>query len=59
MPAKAIGSGESAWSRVQRQLKSEWRDPEKRRANIKIARAFAVFAGSVLAIRSFGEALFV
>jgi hypothetical protein len=59
MAPKAIGSGESAWSSVQRTLRSEWRDPERRSANLKIVRAIVVFAGSVFAIRSFGEALFV
>ena len=56
---KAIGSGESALSSLQRQLRQEWRDPERFQANMKIIRAFAVFATSVFAIRSFGEALFV
>jgi hypothetical protein len=59
MPTKAITSGNSAWNQVQQTLRSEWRDPEKFKANVKVFRAFAVFAGSVLAIRAFGEALFV
>jgi hypothetical protein len=58
---KAITQGRSASSveRVVADLKDEYQNDAKFKANLRLLRAFAVFAAGVIVARNFGETLFV
>lgn len=43
---------------VKKWILSEWNDENKFSSNLKVARAFTMFFGSVLVIKTWGEALF-
>jgi hypothetical protein len=43
---------------LQARAREEWQNTAKREANLRLAKAFAVFFGSIVVFRQYGEVLF-